>query len=86
MAHALRWLPLVSALCQLVGTALIVWGLKVVSNPTALVFLRDRTPGEPETEPPQPASIAREHPWAFTWGAGLLLLGLTLQVAAAFRV
>lgn len=65
-----------SALLQLIGTALVAWGLKVVSNPDVVTFY-------PEHGKPLPhAGIVREHPWAVTWGVRLLLLGLTLQVVA----
>jgi hypothetical protein len=33
--------------------------------------------------PHEHAAIVREHPWAVTWGACVLLLGLLFQVVAA---
>jgi hypothetical protein len=71
-------LSLVSAVLQFFGTALIVWGLKVTSNPFALTFVRDRRPGE--AEPPRAAGIVREHRWAVSAGVWLLLAGLALAV------
>ena len=73
-----RWLPMASAVFQLIGTALIVWGLKVTSNPVALTLVRDRRPGE--AEPPRAAGIVREHEWAVSTGVWLLLAGLALAV------
>jgi hypothetical protein len=78
------WLPAVSAVCLLFGSALMLWGLEVapVSNPFTLIFLRDRRPEEVE-ERPGPGGISRGHPWAVTWGAVLFLLGLVLAVVRA---
>lgn len=75
-----------SAVCVLFGSALMLWGLKVVpvSNPFTMIFLRDRRPEEVERRP-IPADMFREHPWAVTWGAVLFLLGLALAVVRAVR-
>ena len=75
MSLLLRWLPFLAALLQLIGTALIVWGLKVTSNTGA--EYHDGARVIPH------AGIVREHQWAITWGVRLLLLGLTIQVVAA---
>ena len=77
MARALHWLPVVSALCQLVGTALVVWGLKITSNPDPVTFKRGFGTPLPS------AGIVREHQQALTWGVWLLLAGLALQVVVA---
>jgi hypothetical protein len=67
-----------AAVLELVGTALIVWGLKLTPNTGAWY----RPPGENAREIPH-AGIVREHPWAVTVGTWLLLLGLALQVIAS---
>lgn len=66
------------------GTALIVWGLKVVSNSRALIF-ENRTQEEIDADKNRltAAGIMREHEWAVTWGVWLLLSGLTLAVVVA---
>jgi hypothetical protein len=76
-----HWLPAVSAICLLFGSALMLWGLKVVpvSNPFTLIFLRGRRPEEVEKRP-GPGGITREHPWAVTCGAVLFFVGLALAV------
>jgi hypothetical protein len=75
MSFLIRWLPLLAALLQLIGTALIVWGLKVTSDTGAEYY--DGTKVTPY------AGIVREHPWAITSGVWLLLLGLAIQVVVA---
>jgi len=77
MTTALRWLPLVAAALQLVGTALLVWGLKVGSNPSTITFYNEEGQAFPA------AGIMREHEWAITWGVRLLLLGLALAVVTS---
>jgi len=75
----LRW-SLWAAVFQLVGTALIVWGLKVTTQQEGgdiYFFGREGPPLYPH------AAVQREHPTAVTWGVWLLLLGLALQVVAA---
>ena len=64
---------------QLVGTALIVWGLKVTTQTGGEIHFYG-TGGPPAH---QHAGIVREHPWVVTCGIWLLLLGLALQVVAA---
>jgi hypothetical protein len=80
---ARHWLAAVSWLCQLLGSVLLLWGLKVVpvSNPFTL-FVREPRP-EGVGKSPVPPGITREHPWAVTWGAVLFLAGLALAVALA---
>jgi hypothetical protein len=80
MNTLVHWSPAVSAVCVLLGSVLILWGLTVVpvSNPFTL-FVRDPGPEEVGKRP-VPAGITREHPWAVTWGAVLFLLGLALAV------
>jgi hypothetical protein len=75
-----RWLVAVSAICLLIGSALILWGLKVVpvSNPFT-PFARDL---RPEGVDRRPGPAEREHPWAVASGAVLFLLGLALAVVA----
>ena len=74
-----RWLVSVSALSLLIGSALLLWGLKVVpvSNPFNS-FVRD----SPEEAEKRPGPAEREHPWAVTLGTGLFLMGLALWVFA----
>jgi hypothetical protein len=74
-----RWIVAVSSAAQLVGGALILWGLKVVpvSNPFT-PFVRDST--EPSVRVPGRAE--REHPWAVASGAVLFIVGLALLVVA----
>jgi hypothetical protein len=75
----LRW-SVWAAVCQLVGTALIVWGLKVTTDTgTSFLLLEDSKAPLPH------AGIVREHPRALRWGIRLLLFGLVLQVVAAVR-
>jgi hypothetical protein len=71
-----RWLPMASAVFQLIGTALIVWGLKVTTDTgvSRLLF------GSSADDPLPSAGIVREHPWAVTWGVRLLHAGLALAV------
>ena len=73
----LHW-PLWAGVCQLVGTTLIVWGLKVTTDTGASYLLLEESKG-----PLPHAGIVREHPRAVTAGICLLLLGLALQVVAA---
>lgn len=82
---ARHWLAAVAWLCQLLGSVLLLWGLKVVpvSNPFTL-FVREPLP-EGVRKRPVPAGIIREHPWAVTWGAVLFLAGLALAVALAIH-
>lgn len=77
-----HWLAAVAAVCQVSGSTLILWGLKLVpvSSPFTL-FVRDPGPEEVEKRP-VPAGTTREHPWAVTWGAVLLLVGLAFAVVA----
>jgi len=72
-----QWLVGASSLCLLIGSALLLWGLKVVpvSNPFNLL-VRD-SPEKAEIRP-----IKREHPWAATSGTVLFVVGLTLLVLA----
>lgn len=58
-----RWFVSPSALTLLIGSALLLWGLKVVpiSNPFNS-FVRD----SPEEAENRPGSAEREHPWAVT--------------------
>ncbi len=81
MSGLFRWLVGISALSQLVGAALIIWGLKVVpvSNPF-VPFARDPRPEGADNKRPSPAE--REHSWAVASGAVLFLLGLALAAAA----
>jgi hypothetical protein len=73
----LRYLVVTSALLQLIGTALIVWGLKIVTNTDVVTFY-------PEYGRPLPsAGIVREHAWSVTWGAQVLLAGLAVQVVVS---
>jgi hypothetical protein len=74
-----RWLVSASAISLLIGSALLLWGLKVVpvSNPFNS-FVRD-SPGEAEK---RPGPVKREHPWAVTLGTVLSLMGLALLVVA----
>ncbi len=72
---ASRW-SLWAAVCQLVGTALIVWGLRI--KPSEQI-LESRGDG---IERPL-AVVWKEHPCAFAAGVSVLLLGLALQVVAA---
>ncbi len=66
-------------MCQLVETALIVWGLKVTTQTGGTIYWYGKD-GPPAHEH---AAIVREHPWAITVGIWLLLIGLALQVVAA---
>jgi hypothetical protein len=77
VSAVVRWLPAVSALLQLLGTALIVWGLDLTSDMGAWSSNGTR-------EVPV-AGIVREHPWAVKIGPWLLLAGLALQVVVALR-
>ena len=73
------WLVGASSLCLLIGSALLLWGLKVVpvSNPFNS-FVRD----SPERAERRPGPIKRERPWAATSGTVLFLVGLALLVIA----
>lgn len=74
-----QWLVGASSFCLLIGSALLLWGLKVVpvSNPfTSLV--RD----SPEKAERRPGPVERKHPWAVTSGTVLFLVGLALLVSA----
>ena len=73
-----RLVVLGAAIFQLVGTALIVWGLKVTTDTRASYLLLEES-----KEPLPHAGIVREHPWVVTVGIWLVLLGLALQVVAA---
>ena len=68
-----------AAVFQHVGTALIVWGLKVVQQEGGGINFYGKG-GPPRYAA---AGIVREHPWMVTLGIWLLLLGLALQVVAA---
>jgi hypothetical protein len=72
-----QWLVGACSVCLLIGSALLLWGLKVVpvSNPfNSLV--RD----SPEEAERRPGLVKREHPWAVTSGTVLFLVGLALLV------
>ena len=71
----LHFLVIASALLQLIGTALIVYGLRFTSDMGAWY-------GRAGKEIPY-SGIVREHAWAITVGPWLLLLGLALQVITA---
>jgi len=73
----LRW-SLWAAVLQFVGTALVVWGLKVTTDTRASYLLLEES-----SQPLPHAGIVREHPWVVTLGVWLLLFGLLLQVIAA---
>jgi len=70
------WVVGASSLCLLIGSALLLWGLKVVAvwNPFDS-FVRD----SPER---RLGPVNREHPWAVTSGTVLFLIGLALLVIA----
>jgi hypothetical protein len=70
----IRWLPMASTVFQLIGTALIVWGLRFTSD-TGVTY---HPPGGRREIPH--AGIVREHPWAVAVGPWLLLAGLALAV------
>jgi hypothetical protein len=80
MSGLFRWLVGISALSQLLGAALIIWGLKVVpvSNPFT-PFARDL---RPEGLDKRPGLAKREHPRAVASGAVLFLVGLAVAVVA----
>jgi hypothetical protein len=73
------WLVSSSALALLAGSALLLWGLRVVpvSNPFNS-FVR----GLSEEAEKRHGPAEREHPWAVTLGAVLFLMGLVLLVVA----
>jgi hypothetical protein len=71
----LHWLPFLAALLQLIGTALVVWGLRIDSGETAFE-------GKDGKEWPL-AVVRKGRPRAFKWGVRFLLGGLALQVVAA---
>ncbi len=75
--HVFHWLPLTASALQFTGTALIVWGLKVTTNPDIVTFRPDW--GEPLPS----AGIVREHGAAATIGIWILLIWLGVQVIAA---
>ena len=79
MSALFRWLVVASAMCQLSGAVLILWGLKVVpvSNPFT-PFVEDSSQGGGT----RPGPGKHEHPWAVTSGAVLFIVGLALAVAA----
>jgi hypothetical protein len=82
MATALRWLPLVSALFQLIGTALIVWGLRIRESRT----IEEGRTWFPSGAKEYPLALIEHHwPRLFTCGKWLLLAGLTLAVVSAVR-
>lgn len=60
-------------------SALLLWGLKVVSVSNPFDSLVRDTPEKAEIRRGQ---IKREHPWAATSGTVLFLLGLALLVLA----
>ena len=64
-----------AAVLQLVGTALVVWGVKVVSNTDS-----EYSDGR---KVHRFAGIERERAWAVTLGLWLLFIGLACQVVAA---
>lgn len=72
-----QWLVGVSSLCVLIGSALLLWGLKVVpvSNPFASL-MRDSATGS------EIHRAEREHPWAVAAGVVLCIVGLTLLMVA----
>jgi hypothetical protein len=76
-----QWLVGASSLCLLIGSALLLWGLKVVpaSNPFNSL-LRD----SPEKAERRSGPLEREHPWAATSGTVLFLVDLTLLVLTGF--
>ena len=76
----LRWLSVVSAVLQLVGTALIVWGLRIRESRTI-----EEGIGWPPSEAKEYSLALIEHHWPrlFTCGKWLLLAGLALAVVAA---
>jgi hypothetical protein len=76
---AFPWLVGASSLCLLIGSTLLLWGLKVVpvSNPFNS-FMRD----SPEKAERRLGPVEREHPWAVTSGTVLFLIGLALLVVA----
>lgn len=83
-ARLVAWGP--RALLQLVGTGLIVLGLRVVSIPDALILTRlTQEQIDAERNSPTMAGIVKEHPRAFAWGVRLLLAGLALAVVVALR-
>jgi hypothetical protein len=73
------WLVGASSLCLLIGSALLLWGLKVVpiSNPFN-ELVRD----SPDKAERRSGPIKGEHPWAATSGTVLFLVGLALLVVA----
>jgi hypothetical protein len=75
-----RWLVAVSALSLLIGSALLLWGLKAVpvSNPFT-PWMSDSAQGKSEG-PRGPGE--REHPWAVASGGVLFIVGLALAVVA----
>jgi len=68
-----------AAVFQLVGTTLVVWGLRITASGSGYEIDGD---GSSRTEHPL-AVVWKEHPLAFAVGVWLLLLGLALQVVAA---
>lgn len=74
-----QWLVGASSLCLLIGSALLLWGLKMVpvSDPFNLLVRDSREKAER-----RPGPIKREHPWAVTSGAVLFVAGLALLVVA----
>ncbi len=74
----LRW-SFWAAVFQLVGTALVVWGLRITASGSGYEIDGDSSS---RTEHPL-AVVWKEDPRAFAVGVRLLLLGLALQVVAA---
>jgi hypothetical protein len=74
-----RWLVSGSALSLLIGSALLLWGLKVVPVSSPFNSLRPDSPEEAEN---RPGLAERGHQWAVTLGTVLFLLGLALLVIA----
>jgi hypothetical protein len=74
-----QWLVGASSFCLLIGSTLLLWGLKVVpvSNPFTLL-VRD----SPDKAERRRGPNTREHPWAATSGTVLFVVGLALLVVA----
>jgi hypothetical protein len=74
------WLPVISAVLQLVGTGLIVWGLRIRESRT----IEEGTGWPPGKLPEYPLALIEHHwPHLFTCGKWLLLAGLALAVVVA---
>jgi hypothetical protein len=74
-----QWLVEASSLCLLIGSALLLWGLKVVpaSNPFNSLVRDSGEKAEGRLGP-----VEREHPRVVTSGTVLFLIGLALLVFA----